>query len=108
MADHGTWPHAQAHRPEPSWPTVIATTVRLWVDRHRVAGMKVTSRRLLGLLATSVIVVSAAVVGVFLAVQTPSATLHEQANSGSSGNSSLSLSHGFFGDSFGSYSPAGD
>jgi hypothetical protein len=89
MADHGTWPHAQAQRPEPSWPTVIATTVRLWVDRHRVAGMKVTSRRLLGLLATCVIVASAAVVGVFLAVQTPSATLHEQANSGSQSAVSL-------------------
>jgi hypothetical protein len=89
MADHGTWPHIQAQRPEPSWPTVIATTVRLWVDRHRVAGMKVTSRRLLGLLATCVIVASAAVVGVFLAVQTPSATLHEQANSDSQSAVSL-------------------
>jgi hypothetical protein len=44
--------------------------------------MKLTSRRLLGLLATFAIVAAAGIVGVFLAVQTPTATLHEQANSG--------------------------
>jgi hypothetical protein len=33
MEDHGTGP-ARPRRPEPSWPTVIATTVRLWVERH--------------------------------------------------------------------------
>ena len=29
-----------ARRREPSWPTVIATTVRLWVERHPVAGIR--------------------------------------------------------------------
>jgi hypothetical protein len=33
MDDHGTG-SAPPRRPEPSWPTVIATTVRLWVERH--------------------------------------------------------------------------
>ncbi len=51
MADNGAWSHAGARRPEPSWPTVIATTVRLWVSRHPVAGLKITGWRLLALVA---------------------------------------------------------
>ena len=51
--------------------------------------MKVTSRRLLALLATFVIVVSAAIAGVFLASQKPSTTLNEQANSVSQSSVSL-------------------
>jgi hypothetical protein len=34
MEHHDTGPPGRARRPEPSWPTVIATTVRLWVERH--------------------------------------------------------------------------
>jgi len=30
---------APARRPEPSWPTVIATTLRLWIERHPVRGL---------------------------------------------------------------------
>jgi sortase (surface protein transpeptidase) len=33
-------PPARPPRPEPSWPTVIATTVRLWIERHPVFGRK--------------------------------------------------------------------
>jgi len=33
MDDHGTG-LVRPPRPEPSWPTVIATTVHLWLDRH--------------------------------------------------------------------------
>jgi hypothetical protein len=29
-------PGGRAPRPEPSWPTVIATTIRLWLERHPV------------------------------------------------------------------------
>jgi hypothetical protein len=91
MADHGTWPHAQAQRPEPSWPRVIATTVRLWVDRHPVAGIRMTGWRLLALVAGAVIVVSAAVTGIVVGSQaTHSATLHDQAtSSGSQSSASL-------------------
>ncbi len=64
MADHGTWPHAGGRRPEPSWPTVIATTVRLWVSRHPVAALKVTGWRLLALVACAVLAVSAALAAV--------------------------------------------
>jgi hypothetical protein len=52
---------AQARPPEPSWPTVIATTVRLWRQRHPVAGLKVTGWRLLALVACAVLAVAAAV-----------------------------------------------
>jgi hypothetical protein len=64
MADNSAWPHGGARRSEPSWPTVIATTIRLWVDRHPVAGLKVTGWRLLALVACAVLAVSAAVVAV--------------------------------------------
>ena len=29
-------PPGRTHRPEPSWPTVIATTLRLWLERHPI------------------------------------------------------------------------
>ncbi len=49
MDDHGTGSMRPQH-PEPSWPTVIATTVRLWVERHdAVRRWTVRTRR--GLLA---------------------------------------------------------
>jgi hypothetical protein len=63
MAGHGAWPHGGARRSEPSWPTVIATTIRLWADRHPVAGLKITGWRLLALVACAVLAVSAAVAG---------------------------------------------
>jgi hypothetical protein len=64
MADNGTWPHAGVQRPEPSWPKVIATTVRLWVSRHPVARWKIAGWRLLALVACAVLAVSAAVAAV--------------------------------------------
>jgi LPXTG-site transpeptidase (sortase) family protein len=36
MEYHGTRPPARTPRPEPSWPTVIATTLRLWLERHPI------------------------------------------------------------------------
>src|SRR5580700_6463990 len=35
----------RTRRPEPSWPTVIATTLRLWLERHPVFGRRGTRRR---------------------------------------------------------------
>ena len=37
MTDRGTGQPARTPRPEPSWATVIATTLRLWLERHPVA-----------------------------------------------------------------------
>jgi Sortase domain len=34
MEYRGTGPARRPPRPEPSWPTVIATTLRLWLERH--------------------------------------------------------------------------
>jgi hypothetical protein len=61
---------AQARRPEPSWPKVIATTVRLWVQRHPVAALKVTGWRLLTLVACAVLAVSAAIAAVAIGTST--------------------------------------
>ncbi len=36
MEYRGMGPPGRAHRPEPSWPTVIATTLRLWLERHPI------------------------------------------------------------------------
>jgi hypothetical protein len=74
-------------RPEPSWPQVIATTVRLWIDRHPVAGIKMTGWRLLALVAGAVIVISAGVTGIVIggqAAPAAQATLHDQATSSGS------------------------
>jgi hypothetical protein len=37
-------PPGRTHRPEPSWPTVIATTLRLWLERHPIVIGRVTIR----------------------------------------------------------------
>jgi hypothetical protein len=66
MADNNAWSHAGARRPEPSWPKVIATTVRLWVGRHPVSELKITGWLLLALLGCAVIGVSAVVTEVAL------------------------------------------
>jgi hypothetical protein len=74
MADHGAWTPVQARRSEPSWPTVIATTIRLWVDRHPVGGLKITGWRLLALVACAVLAVSAAVTAVVIGSTSASPT----------------------------------
>src|ERR1700691_2443810 len=63
MADDSAWSPAVTRRSEPSWPTVIATTVRLWVDRHPVSRLKVTGWRLLALLRCGVLGGAGAVTG---------------------------------------------
>jgi hypothetical protein len=48
----------RARRPEPSWPVVIATTFRLWLERHPVFGGRGPRRRraLLALAAVALVV----------------------------------------------------
>ena len=36
MEYRGMGPPGRTPRPEPSWPTVIATTLRLWLERHPI------------------------------------------------------------------------
>ena len=36
MGYRGMGPPGRTPRPEPSWPTVIATTLRLWLERHPI------------------------------------------------------------------------
>jgi hypothetical protein len=47
-------------RAEPSWPTVLATTVRLWFERHKAPRMRPVSsrRRLVAILLSAVIAVA--------------------------------------------------
>jgi hypothetical protein len=54
MDDHGI----RSGRPrvtEPSWPTVIATTMRLWLERHDVARRRMVLTRRLLVLAVAVV-----------------------------------------------------
>jgi hypothetical protein len=37
-------PPGRTHHPEPSWPTVIATTLRLWLERHPIVIGRITIR----------------------------------------------------------------
>jgi len=53
MEYRGTGPAGRTPRPEPSWPKVIATTLRLWLERHprkRFAALALVA----GLLVTAV------------------------------------------------------
>ena len=60
-------PPARAKPPEPSWPTVIATTLRLWLERHPVLGMRgARSRRAVALTALGVVLLGAGVAGAFV------------------------------------------
>jgi len=74
MADNSAWSHAGARRSEPSWPTVIATTIRLWVARHPIAGLKITGWRLLALVGCAVLAVSAALAAVVIGTSATSST----------------------------------
>jgi hypothetical protein len=66
MEDQGTGLSGHERRPEPSWPTVIATTVRLWVERHPVVGSRALRGRR-GVLAIALaFALWAAVSGVFI------------------------------------------
>jgi hypothetical protein len=71
MEYHGSRLGTQRRRrepAEPSWPTVIATTVRLWAERHPVFGRRAAGRRRItaALVAVAVVALAAGLAGVFL------------------------------------------
>jgi hypothetical protein len=75
MADNGAWwSPVEAGRSEPSWPTVIATTVRLWASRHPIARWKMTGWRLLALVGCAVLAVSAAIAALVVGTSTTTAS----------------------------------
>jgi hypothetical protein len=60
-----------ARRTEPSWPTVIATTLRLWLERHPVVvGGRAIHVRLRVLAATLILAVAAVATGALVGVGT--------------------------------------
>jgi hypothetical protein len=65
---HGPEPATSGHRPEPSWPTVLATTARLWFERHTSPRKRLVSRkrggRRLAVIVLCVLVAAAAGAGV--------------------------------------------
>jgi hypothetical protein len=76
MEYHGSGVQARARRPEPSWPSVIATTFRLWLERHPVFGGKGTRRRraAVALAALALVVAGALGAGAVRAIGGHSAT----------------------------------
>jgi hypothetical protein len=68
MEYRGTGLSARARRSEPSWPSVIATTLRLWFERHPVFGGKPPPRRRVAVALALVVVVAlgAGVTGVII------------------------------------------
>jgi hypothetical protein len=74
MEYHGTRLRAQGRRTEPSWPKVIATTLRLWIERHPLFGRQATrGRRVTAALAgVAVVALGAGVAGVVLGHATTS------------------------------------
>jgi hypothetical protein len=77
MEYHGIRLSARTRRSEPSWPTVIATTVRLWLERHPPLGRKGTGRRrhaAWAIAALCVLALGAGVAGAVLGSGTRSAT----------------------------------
>jgi hypothetical protein len=74
MEYHGSRLRTQGQRTEPSWPKVIATTVRLWVERHPVFGRQAARRRRVtaALAAVAVVALAAGVAGVVLGHATTS------------------------------------
>jgi hypothetical protein len=68
MEYRGTGLSARVRRSEPSWPSVIATTLRLWLERHPVfGGRSPRGRRVVAALAlVAVVAVGAGVTGVII------------------------------------------
>jgi hypothetical protein len=84
MKEHGPRGAGVTRRSEPSWPTVIATTVRLWLERHP------GRRGLLALAGVLAVAVTAATVGAVIGRGvTSSAALSRPANSASPAANSI-------------------
>lgn len=64
MEYHGTRLPARGRPAEPSWPKVIATTLRLWLERHPILGKRgARSRRAATLAAVGAVALGAGVAG---------------------------------------------
>src|ERR1700722_10613169 len=83
---------ARARRPEPSWPVVIATTLRLWLERHPVIGRRGSRRRhaAVALAAVALVVLGAAGAIIGHAATSSSSAASSSAASRDSGSGSLS------------------
>jgi hypothetical protein len=77
MDDHGIG-SGRPRVPEPSWPTVIATTVRLWLERHDVARRRMVLARRLFVVAIAV--VTAVVITDIVAHRAPATSSGRQAS----------------------------
>jgi hypothetical protein len=85
---------ARAHRPEPSWPSVIATTLRLWFERHPVFGRRGTrgKRVAAALIIVAIVAFGAGVVGVVIGhAARPSSPAASRDSSRDSGSGSAVL-----------------
>jgi hypothetical protein len=95
-------PSAQARQPEPSWPKVIATTLRLWHERHPVLGKGSTRRRRTAALAAlGAVALGAGVAGAVVghaAMSSPSASASSPA-AAASAQGAQSVSAGALGAS---------
>lgn len=76
MDDHGVRPGG-TRVAEPSWPTVIATTVRLWLERHDAARRRLITARHLFVLAVAV--AAAVVITVIVTHRAPATGSRRQA-----------------------------
>lgn len=86
MEYHGTRLPTRARRPEPSWPTVIATTLRLWFKRHPILGRKGTlGHRVVIAAAVGVVALGAGVAGAVVGHVTTSAPVDSPPSAGSTG-----------------------
>lgn len=65
MGGQGTGMPGRGRPPEPSWPTVIATTVRLWLERHPITGTRVL-RGWRGVLALALVIALGTGVGTLI------------------------------------------
>ena len=83
---------ARARRPEPSWPVVIATTLRLWLERHPVIGRRGSRRRhvAVALAAVALVVLGAAGAIIGHAATSSSSAASSSAASRDPGSGSLS------------------
>lgn len=88
MEYRGTGLSARARRSEPSWPSVIATTLRLWLERHPVFGGKGPRgrRAAIALTLVAIVALGAGVTGVIIgrAAKSPSVPAVPAAAAGAS------------------------
>jgi hypothetical protein len=82
-----------SRRPEPSWPTVAATTARLWFERHKVPRIRPVSsrRRVIAILLSAVILVALAAELTSIVTSPTHVSQSQNRISGSGGTSALQV-----------------